>query len=105
MDDLSQWVIRTPFSSPEFPYKSFEEHSLERFSLWRELQQSGLKSGLVKVGWIGLHIPELIPLKGEGVQKVRMDLIKPQRRESYRFSFSEMIEAKETILDRAFREV
>jgi hypothetical protein len=105
MDDLSQWVIRTPFTSPQYPYKTFEEHSLEKFSLWKELQQSGLKSALVKVGWIGLRIPELITLKGEGVQKVRLDLTKPQRREPYKFWFSQMIEPKETIFDHAFKQV
>lgn len=104
MKDLSEWDIRTPFSSPEFPYKSFEEHSLENFSLWKELQQSGLKSGLVKTGWIGVCIPILMP-PNETLLKVRLDLIKPQRREAYRFRFSELIQPKETIFDHAFKQV
>ena len=102
MDDLSGWLIRTPFSSREYPYKNFEEHSLEKFSLWKKLQQMGLKSGLVRNGWIGFRIPELIPLNGED-PKVRVDITKPQRRQSYRFRFSKWPECETNIFDIRFR--
>lgn len=102
MSDLSEWDLRTPFSSPEFPYKNFEEHPLEKFSLWKDLQQSGLKSGLMKTGWIGVCFPVLMP-PNEALLKVRLDLTKPQRREPYRFRFSELIKPKETIFDHSFK--
>jgi hypothetical protein len=103
MDDLSEWIIRTPFSNPEYPYKSFQEDSLENVSLWKELQRTGLKSGLVKVGWVGLSIPEHIPLQ-ETVRKVRVNLVKPQLREPYKFSFLEFPKCEDVIFDRAFRQ-
>jgi hypothetical protein len=67
------------------------------------LQGVGLKSGLAKVGWIGVRIPWVaIP---EKVSKVRVDLTKSQRRQPYKFSFLELTECEgEQIFDRGFKQ-
>ncbi len=101
IDDLSKWVVRTPFSSPEYPYKSFEDHPFEDVSLWKQLQQSGLKSELVKDGWVGIRIPEFIPKAV--VSAVRLDITKPQGREGYRFRFSTWPDSDEVIFDLAYK--
>jgi hypothetical protein len=105
MNDLSEWIIRTHFSDPKYPYKTFEEIALETISLWKELQQTGLKSGLIKVGWVGFHITEQIPVQ-HAVSKVRVEFTKPQRRnrELYRFTFRQWPECEHPPFDRAFRQ-
>ena len=103
MADLSEWILRIPFDSPIYPYKSYEEKSLEAVSLWTELQQTGLKSGLTKVGYFGLHIAEQIPIQ-HVVSKVRLAVVRSSRREAYKFTFTEWPECEEQIFDRAFKQ-
>ena len=92
LTSLSEWLIRTPFDSPEYPYKNLEENSLEALSLWRDVRESGLKSGLIKVGWIGVHIPNANFT--ETVTRATIKIEKLQPRRVYRFHFRDLEEAK-----------
>ncbi len=101
---LSGWIIKTPFHNPQYPYKSFEEQPLDTLSLWRELQTSGLKSGLMKTGWIGFVIPKR-PVSGNQITSFGVDISRPQYKQPYRFRFRELTEQEDVnIFDRAFRE-
>ena len=101
LENLSRWIIQTPFQDDDFPYKSYEEQSLENVSLWREVQHNGLKAGLVKIGWVGVHIPEAD--YRNKVVKVRIDIKRTQSRQSYRFHFSSWPETEDKIFDVDFR--
>jgi hypothetical protein len=104
LSGLSGWIIKTPFHNPQYPYKSFEEQPLDTLSLWRELQTSGLKSGLMKTGWIGFVIPKR-PVSGSQITSFGVDISRPQYKQPYRFRFRELTEQEDvTIFDRAFRE-
>jgi hypothetical protein len=101
LDDLSQWILRTPFNDSRLPYKSFEEQPLNDASLWRDVQRNGLKSGLVKIGWVGVHVSDISLIAKP--TKCRVEVTKPQLREPYKFRFSEWAESEETIYDVDFR--
>lgn len=102
-DDLSGWIIQKPFDNPELPYKSFDEKPLQTVSLWRDVQHGGLKAGLVKVGWVGVHIPDVN--FRDAVTKVRIQLLKTNPRRSYKFHFSKWKESEEKIFDIGFRQL
>ena len=104
MADLSEWFVQTPFNSPEFIYKTSEEHCLEKLSLWETIQQAGLKSGLVKRGWVGFRIPEMVPLKDTAVI-ITLCLTKPKQREPYRFKFSEWPESEEVVFHISYKQL
>ncbi|HEY6769726.1 MAG TPA: hypothetical protein VI386_33710 [Candidatus Sulfotelmatobacter sp.] len=90
LTSLSDWIIRTPFDNPAYPYKSFEEKSLETLSLWRDVRENGLKSGIVKIGWIGIYIPDA-SFK-DVVTRATLKTEKLQPRRTYRFYFRHLEE-------------
>lgn len=101
LENLSGWLIRIPFHNPDYPYKSFQEQSLENVSLWHEIQHNGLKAGLVKIGWVGVNIPNAN--FRDKVVKVRVDVKRTQPRKSYRFHFAQWAESEDKIFDIDFR--
>jgi hypothetical protein len=104
ISDLSRWIVTSDFSNPHWPYKRSEEQSADDVSLWKELRQNGLKSGLEKTGWLALSIPDT-DIKVENISKLRIEMMKPQRRESYRFTFMELSECEERVYDREFKQL
>jgi hypothetical protein len=84
MNDLSGWRVQTPFTSTEYPYKSFTRQSMPKVSLWDDLQRNGLKSGLVKEGWIGIYFSE----RKEDVSRIELQITKSKQREPASFTFA-----------------
>jgi hypothetical protein len=102
LDDLSDWILQTPFENAQNPYKTIEEKPLGTVSLWRDIQRTGLKAGLMKTGWVGIRIPNA-KLPDEEVRKVKIEVTKPQPRRAYRFYFSAFPETHERVIDADFR--
>lgn len=104
MDDLSGWILRTPFKNKDYPHKSFEEQVMTTVSLWDKLQRDGLRSGLVRDGWIGIKIEKLIPLTTL-VSQLEMQITKSKQRAPFIFTFTTFPEREDVhIFDHAFRE-
>jgi hypothetical protein len=100
MDDLSGWIVRTPFKSKDYPYKSIEEHVMTEVSLWDKLQREGLRSGLVKDGWLGVKIEYRIP--AVEISKVEIRVTKSKQREPCIFTFTAPSECEDVhVFDRA----
>jgi hypothetical protein len=85
MNDLSEWTVRTPFTSDVHPYKSFNKQLMTDVSLWDDLQRNGLKSGLVRDGWIGIRFGER---KKEDISQIEVQVTKSKQREPTRFMFT-----------------
>jgi len=102
-DDPSKWIVRTPFASDVYPHKTLKECPFNDCSLWKQLRQNGLKSGLVKEDWVGIRIRGFIP-DAAVVSAVRLDITKPQRHESYRFRFAApWPESEEVVYDLIYK--
>jgi hypothetical protein len=86
LNDLSEWVLRTEFNHRDYPYKSFEDRSVEDVSLWKDLRSAGLKSGLRKYGWIGVALVGMNPIK-DMATRIGVIVTKPGQQQTNRFWF------------------
>jgi hypothetical protein len=102
LTDLSGWCLRTEVDNPAYPYLSTQRQNLETMSLWKEIQASGLPSGIHKTGWVGLHIPDMPAVPLDSLEKVAIEMVKTHRREPYRFIFRAWPEVKGSIIDADF---
>jgi hypothetical protein len=101
---LSEWLIHIPAKSITYPHKTFSEEEATSHSLWDELQRDGLRSGIVKEGWMGIKINKGI-LQSDGPSQMRIDIIKSKDRNPLPFIFSTLSECEGFhVLDRAYRE-
>jgi hypothetical protein len=104
MGDLSEWMIRIPFSNPDYPYRTFKEEEMTSLSLWDELQRDGLHSGLVKIGWVGVKIAKRIAIT-ESPSRVQIQVMKSRQQHPASFIFTAFSECGEFhIFDRMFKQ-
>jgi hypothetical protein len=104
IDDLSEWILKTRFATKDYPHENTKEESMTEASLWRDLQQHGLRSGLVKNGWIAVNIGELPIITT--VSEVQISITKSKQRQPSKFTFSVLPECEDAhIFDRAFKEL
>lgn len=102
MSDLSGWILRTPTTTNKYPYKNFDDENLQTRSLWRKVQENGLEAGIPKEDWLGIQVPDATLLMLDRVSKIKVEIASIQQRESYRFHFSELPKAAETVFDAEF---
>jgi hypothetical protein len=103
LDDLSTWIARTELDHAVIPYKRFDDRNLDELSLWRDVQRSGLDSGIVKRGWVGVRFPGLTWNSWQKINKIRIEVRKAQNAQPYRFTFLTWnIEPKEKISTKPF---
>jgi hypothetical protein len=101
MDDLSGWIVRTPFKNKDYPHKTTEEQVMTIVSLWDKLQRDGLRSGLLKDGWLGIQVGKAIPLT-TFVSRVEIQIMKSKQREPCGFTFTALPECEGVhVFDRA----
>ncbi len=104
MDDLSGWIVRTPFRNKDYPFKTTEEQVMTALSLWNKLQREGLQSGLLKDGWLGIKIEKLIPQEALA-SRLEIQITKSKNREPFSFTFGTLQECEDIhVFDRVFRE-
>lgn len=104
MDDLSGWILRTPFKNKDYPCRTTDEHVMTTVSLWDKLQTEGLRSGLIKDGWLGAKIGKLIPFTAL-VSQLEIQITKSKQREPCSFTFTTFPEFEDVhVFDRAFRD-
>ena len=104
MEDLSRWILRTPFNNKEYPYKSFNDQVMTAVSLWDNLRRDGLRSGLLKDGWLGVKIEKVISLTTL-VPQLEIQITKSKQREPFSVAFTTLPKCEDLhIFDRAFKD-
>ncbi|HEY1657998.1 MAG TPA: hypothetical protein VGG14_06610 [Candidatus Sulfotelmatobacter sp.] len=101
---LSEWLIRIPVSNSLNRYHTFREEELTSNSLWGDLQRNGLRSGLVKEGWMGIKISKGVLEKLGDPSQLQIDVIKSKDRNPLPFTFSALSECEGFhVFHRAYR--
>lgn len=101
--DLSEFILTTPFKGN--PYKKFEDTVMTTVSLWDILQRDGLRSGLLRDGWLGVDIEKLFSLD-ELPSQIEIQITKSRYRKPTPFVFTTLPACEEGVhvFDRTARE-
>jgi hypothetical protein len=97
MTDLSDWVL-VKEREVSIPYNKWGFTEMADASLWKEMQEQGLKSGLHRTGWVALRIQGLHHDLAKELKRVKLSIDRVGSTNLYRFSYLEMPECKHDIL-------
>lgn len=101
--ELSDWFLIAQ-SGRQAPYSAYEFTDMDTVSLWKQIQEQGLKAGLHKTGWVAIRVNELCHDIVAELACIKMSIDRAGSTILYRFVFREWKARRDEILSRQMRE-
>lgn len=102
--DLSDWFLVKEQDAP-IPYNRWQFTNMSELSLWKEIQEQGLKAGLRRTGWVAIRIPGLHHDLAKELTRIKIYIDRVGTSNRYRFIPDQKVpECEHKILSREMKQ-